>query len=194
MKLTYLTTLFYSVRLNNNKLSGQIPTEIGTLRLLEELYLDNNELTGPLPEDIKNLNISVFFINDNFLTGTLPDIFGNFTISKKLDFSNNTFSGPIPSSLWRLIDLWEFRFRRNDLETKISYDSSPRVNNISINDSAIFSNEITDQCIAKDTTRPGKSCLSKNIYNLKFYKGYWIDNRVAYVTFTNNVGACHVTD
>jgi hypothetical protein len=50
----------------DNKLVGEIPSEIGQLTNLKELVLASNELTGTVPYQVTNLsNLSTFMVSDN---------------------------------------------------------------------------------------------------------------------------------
>ena len=40
------------LKLNDNQLTGEIPSEIGNLYNLDVLFLDNNQLSGIIPNDI----------------------------------------------------------------------------------------------------------------------------------------------
>ena len=58
------------IDLNNNNLTGIIPSEIGDLVNLTSLVLNNNNLSGSIPLSFANLtNLTQFDISDNFLTG-----------------------------------------------------------------------------------------------------------------------------
>ena len=57
----------------SNKLSGEIPSAIGTLINLTRLRLDNNQLVGEIPLEIGNLvNLEYLHLNDNQLNGVIP--------------------------------------------------------------------------------------------------------------------------
>ncbi|CAI7894745.1 unnamed protein product [Closterium sp. NIES-54] len=60
--------------LNNNQLTGTIPSAIFTMKKLAYIYLANNHLTGSLPAAISQLkNLEQIFISNNSLYGPLPD-------------------------------------------------------------------------------------------------------------------------
>lgn len=83
--------------LDSNHLSGNIPSDIGNLKLLEVLLLQSNQLTGPLPKTMSSLTNLLFLdLNGNRLSGSIPGDFLNNSLSLSLiDFSSNNFSGSI---------------------------------------------------------------------------------------------------
>ena len=62
-----------TLTLNNNKLTGTIPTQIGNLTSLERLYLYGNELTGSIPTEIGKLtSLLLLRLENNYLRGEIP--------------------------------------------------------------------------------------------------------------------------
>jgi hypothetical protein len=57
--------------LDNNELSGTIPTTFGQLGW-KRLHLDGNKLTGTVPSDINAPRIEEIMLHNNKLTGTFP--------------------------------------------------------------------------------------------------------------------------
>ena len=57
--MTNLETLW----LNNNMLTGTVPSEIGRMTNLRSLYLRNNPLTGTMPEEVCALNLENLEVN-----------------------------------------------------------------------------------------------------------------------------------
>jgi len=112
------------VDIQNNRLSGPLPANIGVLSLLEGIFLQENKFTGPIPNSISNLTRLSYLIfggnlltgtiplgianlklmqnlqlGDNRLSGTIPDIFESMKLLKFLDLSRNEFSGKLPLSI-----------------------------------------------------------------------------------------------
>lgn len=58
--------------LNNNQLTGSIPSELGNLANLTELWLSNNRLSGALPAELARLSLGYLFLAGNTLTGCVP--------------------------------------------------------------------------------------------------------------------------
>ena len=54
--LAYLKELW----LNDNKISGTLPSQLSSLTKLNSLYLENNRLTGQVPEDLADcINMAI---------------------------------------------------------------------------------------------------------------------------------------
>ena len=61
------------IGLGGNQLKGEIPSSIGNLGSLQELYLSNNNLIGPIPSSIGSLpNLRSLWLNNNEFTGFIP--------------------------------------------------------------------------------------------------------------------------
>ncbi|KAF5949145.1 hypothetical protein HYC85_015102 [Camellia sinensis] len=121
--LFYLPNIEY-VYVENGKLSGQIPVNIGDLTRLVALSFAGNQLSGPIPSSISKLTqlgqlkfggnlltgtvppgiqqlkkLTLLSLDRNQLTGTVPDIFSALTELRSLSLSHNQFSGKIPSTI-----------------------------------------------------------------------------------------------
>uniref|UniRef100_A0A0E0NA29 non-specific serine/threonine protein kinase n=1 Tax=Oryza rufipogon TaxID=4529 RepID=A0A0E0NA29_ORYRU len=84
--------------LENNKLTGVIPTEIGQLKALLSLILGYNNLHGEIPETILDLtNLEILDLSNNHLTGTIPADLNNLNFLSALNVSNNDLQGPVPT-------------------------------------------------------------------------------------------------
>ena len=97
-----------SIGLFNNKLTGSIPTTIGTLTNLEFLDLEGNMLTGELffeemlhvANTLKSLRVSF-----NFLEGDITSSINNFEQLEDFWAANNRITGSIPPQLCQLKNL-----------------------------------------------------------------------------------------
>ena len=73
---------------------------------LQELHLDNNQVTGNIPSSLSDLaNLSILDLSHNRLTGELPPSLGHMTNLAGLYINDNQLSGDIPSSLGNLTKL-----------------------------------------------------------------------------------------
>ena len=114
-----LTNLIY-LDLNSNKLTGEIPPEIGNLRNLNFLNLNSNKLTGKIPSEIWDLpNLNILNLNSNKLTGEIPPAIGNLDLLYGLYLANNQLTGEIPPAIGNLKLLNELYLNGNKLIGKI---------------------------------------------------------------------------
>ncbi|KAK4421131.1 putative LRR receptor-like serine/threonine-protein kinase RFK1 [Sesamum alatum] len=107
-ELGNITSLTY-LNLEANNFSGPIPSELGKLTKLKTLILSSNQLTGQLPASFSALtNLNDFRINDNNLSGRIPDFIQNWKQLNRSEMQASGLEGPIPlniSLLNRLTDL-----------------------------------------------------------------------------------------
>jgi hypothetical protein len=47
-----------TLRLDHNRLSGNVPSQLGSLPMLQDLLVGNNPRTGELPRSLMNLSLS----------------------------------------------------------------------------------------------------------------------------------------
>ncbi|OMO92248.1 hypothetical protein CCACVL1_06900 [Corchorus capsularis] len=94
--LTNLEQLF----LAGCNLVGQIPSMFSRLTRLQNLDWSYNRLTGSIPSSISQLkSIQQLELYNNSLSGQLPSSMGNLTTLQRLDASMNELTGTIPTGL-----------------------------------------------------------------------------------------------
>ncbi|XP_042035004.1 putative receptor-like protein kinase At3g47110 [Salvia splendens] len=109
--LTFLRYLDISF----NSFTGKIPSEIGSLSRLKELYLGLNDFRV-IPEEIGNLSrLETLSIPDSSLTGYIPSSVFNISSLKFIDLSNNSLSGNIPPNIWKCTHLEILALSDNNL-------------------------------------------------------------------------------
>ncbi|KAK6116725.1 hypothetical protein DH2020_049545 [Rehmannia glutinosa] len=90
----------YAFSLEGNRFSGPIPSSIGELTQLSQLNLGGNLLTGTIPVSIQRLrNLTVLHLDRNQLSGSIPDLFSGLTDLRSVSLSRNKFTGTIPRSI-----------------------------------------------------------------------------------------------
>ena len=112
----YVTIL----NLRDNRLSGELPPELGNLSRLKELRLRDNQLNGEIPPELGNLfNLEVLSLVRNRLSGAIPPGLGNLAVLKELSIWGNELNGEIPSTLANLSLLRHFSVGVNELTGEI---------------------------------------------------------------------------
>ncbi|KAL5719936.1 non-specific serine/threonine protein kinase [Ranunculus cassubicifolius] len=103
--LDFVTSLTNCSNLNifsvyTNHLGGKLSTSIGNFsKLLTSLLLGENRISGNIPSEIGNLQkLSRIDLGENFLTGTIPMSFWNMPNLQTLRLGSNQLSGHIPST------------------------------------------------------------------------------------------------
>ncbi|XP_059624085.1 LRR receptor-like serine/threonine-protein kinase HSL2 [Cornus florida] len=111
-KLKKLENIF----LASSFLIGDIPESIGDLVALQNLDLSDNQLSGEVPDSIGGLKSVVQIeLFKNQLSGELPDVFANLTSLLRFDASENNLTGKFPQSLASL-HLQSLNINDNNLE------------------------------------------------------------------------------
>ena len=105
----------HELSLTDNRLTGQLPPELGDLHFVKGLYFDNNQLTGHIPPELGNLskNLVVLWLHSNQFSGTIPPELGNLDKLDGLNISNNQLTGELPAELTELRELYSLFFDNN---------------------------------------------------------------------------------
>ncbi|XP_030448566.1 receptor-like protein kinase 5 [Syzygium oleosum] len=101
--------------LGMNRLTGEIPGSIFTLRNLRELYVYTTNVSGSIPQAVSADNLRVIDLSDNNLTGNIPEDFGKLKNLSSLNLEFNQLSGGIPEGIGRLPALSDVRLSNNSL-------------------------------------------------------------------------------
>ena len=104
------------LKLGYRELTGEIPSELGELSRLAELYLHGNDLAGAIPGELGSLSeLQVLHLAENDLTGPIPDELSNLAKLTRLDLSYNDLNGVVPSWLGSLTELRALNLSTNEL-------------------------------------------------------------------------------
>ncbi|MCP4353986.1 MAG: DUF1566 domain-containing protein [Desulfobacterales bacterium] len=88
------------IDLSENKLTGSISSELGSLSTLKELNLKSNDLAGSIPSELGNLaSLEHLILNNNQLTGEIPSELMKLTnlVKNESDFRYNALSTSDPA-------------------------------------------------------------------------------------------------
>jgi len=100
--------------LDDNALSGTLPSELGNLTNLQWLDLGGNQLSGELPSSLGNLtDLRLLWLGGNAFSGSFPSWLVNLTNLQQLQLAVNQFSGELPSWLGTLTNLQDLRLQHN---------------------------------------------------------------------------------
>jgi Leucine-rich repeat (LRR) protein len=139
------------LNLDENHLTGTLPSNIGSLAALSEssevwlsfmtikvifsytglsflihtaaLSMSGNSLRGTIPNEITSLTLlNLLNLYENNLTGTIPSNIGSLTALTSFSFSGNSLTGTIPIEITNLILLDSLYLQVNNLRGTIPTD------------------------------------------------------------------------
>merc|ERR1711957_1153340 len=111
------TTFAFMERLflENNKLSGTLPTDLSGLQSCTVMGLGTNKFSGNLHPLLTNKKLKLISIDDNNFNGNIPSELGSMTNLNNLKMTSNNFRGSIPSQIGSLTKLVNLELRSNFL-------------------------------------------------------------------------------
>ncbi|XXG48981.1 hypothetical protein AAC387_Pa02g3286 [Persea americana] len=110
-----------SLRLNDNRLSGEIPASLALNPNLSDLYLFNNSFSGTIPADLgRNSDLVVVDVSDNRLEGEFPEFLCNKKALEDIVAFNNRFEGGFPGAYGDCESLNYVRVSKAGLSGEIS--------------------------------------------------------------------------
>ena len=125
------------ILLQENTLTGSLPSTLAQLSNLHDLFLYSNLLTGPLLATFPS-SISTIFFDSNAFTGSIPSSWGDTMPNLWfLSLIDNSLTGMIPSSLFAGMVLLEyFAAGNNFLSGPLPSSFPASVTHIYLNDNA----------------------------------------------------------
>ena len=111
--------------LDNNKIPGTTPTEIGLLTELASVSMTNATLSGTIPTEMGNLvNLRRLWLYANDLTGNIPAQLDQLVDLEVLELHNNKLSGAVPQGVCANVDGsgYEFKSLTTDCVKEVTCD------------------------------------------------------------------------
>jgi Leucine-rich repeat (LRR) protein len=97
IQFNFLSNMGHLISVANNSLSGNIPVEIGGLKLLTGLDLSHNNFSGNIPDQLSELtNLEILYLSENRLSGEIPASLSSLYFLNDFSVANNNLHGPIP--------------------------------------------------------------------------------------------------
>ncbi|PIA37153.1 hypothetical protein AQUCO_03000017v1, partial [Aquilegia coerulea] len=110
-----------TLMLNSNQFGGMLPPSVGNFsNQLTKLYLYENRISGNIPTELQNLqSLIVLDLSTNFFTGSIPMGLGNLRMLQILSLEYNQLSGHVPYFLGNMSQLVELYLFNNFLDGNI---------------------------------------------------------------------------
>ncbi|KAL5703111.1 hypothetical protein ACHQM5_028245 [Ranunculus cassubicifolius] len=122
------------LNLSWNAVQSRLPPELGYFQNLSVLDLRNNALFGSIPEDLcDSSSLDILQLDGNSLAGPIPDEIGNCSSLYLLSLSNNKLTGSIPKGLSRLKKLEILDLESNELSGEIPQELGMLENLLAVN-------------------------------------------------------------
>ena len=101
--------------LNNNQFTGTLPSALGQMSTIQYLHLSSNRLSGIISPDIGNLKLLGLHLSENRFSGPIPSSFGNLKLSEAIMLGANNLSGSIPTEIGLCRSLQTVDLSRNPM-------------------------------------------------------------------------------
>ncbi|KAL5825877.1 hypothetical protein ACOSQ3_021940 [Xanthoceras sorbifolium] len=109
-----ILTNMSGIDLSCNKLTAEIPFQIGNLTMIRTLNLSHNKLTGPIPPTFSNLKqIESLDLSYNNLNGKIPPLLVELYTLEVFSVAHNKLSGKTPGLVAQFITFTESSYKGN---------------------------------------------------------------------------------
>ena len=101
------------IQLNDQNLTGILPSSLGNFLDLKRLFLGQNQLKGSIPASLQNTCLHSLWLQGNSFSGKIPDALCELSFLQELNLSSNSLSGSLPSNIGKLIRLSQMNLSKN---------------------------------------------------------------------------------
>lgn len=108
-----------SISLKAQNLSGTLPPELSKLKYLKRVDLSRNCLTGTIPLEWSTMKLVELSLMGNLLSGPFPRVLTKITTLANLSIEGNKFSGSITPEFGRMMGLQRFHLGSNSFTGKL---------------------------------------------------------------------------
>lgn len=110
--------------------TATLPTELASMRALQQFRITGMELQGTLPSELAQLSqLEELYIGRSNISGAIPDSYGTFLSLTSLELISNQLSSTLPSSLSLLGgSLEKLKVNSNELTGTIPFEYSSLTN------------------------------------------------------------------
>ena len=113
--------------MDNNDITGTIPTEIGLLTEIASVSITNATLTGTIPTEFGQLEgLRRLWLYSNQLTGNIPAELDGLEALEVLEIHHNKIEGAMPSGICSTIEGSEYEYKSltSDCEKQVECDKN----------------------------------------------------------------------
>ncbi|CAH8345552.1 unnamed protein product [Eruca vesicaria subsp. sativa] len=108
------------INLSNNRLSGQIPSEIGRLKSLHKIDLSMNNLSGKVPPELGGCqSLTYLDLSHNLISGQIPVQISQIRMLNYLNVSWNSLNQSLPVELGYMKSLTSADFSHNNFSGSV---------------------------------------------------------------------------
>ncbi|XP_051134619.1 tyrosine-sulfated glycopeptide receptor 1-like [Andrographis paniculata] len=144
------------LRAGFNRLTGNLPADLYSVKALKEISLSNNRFSGPIAAAVAALsNLTILELQVNALTGEIPPEIGRLSQLEQLQLHSNSFNGSLPAAMADCRRLSTLLLRNNNLTGEISavdFSNLGRLQTVDLGNNT-FSGEIpATLCLCRSLT------------------------------------------
>jgi PKD repeat protein len=130
------------IRLNDQNLTGFLPSSLGNFKDLKRLFLGRNQIKGSIPDTLNQTCLHILWVPGNQLSGSITNTFCSLLFLQELNMSDNQLEGNLPSQIGQLNRLKQLNVSQNQLSGSLprSLDQLILLSDLDIHDNYFSGN------------------------------------------------------